>query len=106
MPTLQDVREKLAIHKFLTSKVNEKYGIKGTELIVEFVSAHMEGKLEPNVPHDLVVDYTEELNELVQQGDLVEIEVVLPDSAYRARSMYFPRGTEITVVLHANSPKN
>lgn len=40
-------------------------------------------------------DLPELLSKMVQDGELVEVEYTLPDSDYRLRSIYFPKGTII-----------
>ena len=37
------------------------------------------------------------LEKLVEEGELVEVEYALPDSNYRCRSIYFPKGTELRI---------
>lgn len=40
-------------------------------------------------------DYHKAIEELVTQGDIVEVEYILSDADYRIKSVYFPRGTKI-----------
>lgn len=61
--------------------------IKGVDLAVECAAAHIE-----DITGKDIID-TMEL--LVQQGKAVEVEYVLPKMNYRAKSIYFPKGTEI-----------
>jgi len=35
---------------------------------------------------------------MVERGDIVEVEYVLKSVPYRAKSLYFPAGTEVSVV--------
>lgn len=45
----------------------------------------------------LDVDIGVLLNELVEQKRIVEIEYVLPQMHYRIKSLYLPKGTEISI---------
>ena len=70
--------------------VNETPGIKRVTLIAESIStAYKENK------DAITGDVPSIINQLVNQGDIIEIEYVLP---YRIKSLYFPKGTEITVI--------
>jgi hypothetical protein len=66
--------------------------IKGADLVTHIVIDHYT----QNEPGDFS---TEEIlrviDQLVAEGELIEIEYVLPASSYKVRSMYFPKGTEM-----------
>jgi hypothetical protein len=70
--------------------VNESNGLKATELLLKVVNKY---------PEMLNVldgsEIAEVLEELVKEGEIVELEYVLPHMKYRVKSIYFPRGTEI-----------
>lgn len=61
--------------------------IKGVDIAVECAAAHIE---------DISAkDITDTLEQLVQQGKIIEVEYVLPSMNYRVKSIYFPKGTEV-----------
>ena len=41
----------------------------------------------------------EEIQSLVEKGELIEIEYVVPRMNYRIKSLLFPKGTEIEIVI-------
>jgi len=70
--------------------VLNKQGCKATELPVEIAVEH------PELLSQLD-NVIEVLDELVEEGNLVEVEYVLPNMNYRIKSVYFPKGTQIVV---------
>ena len=70
--------------------VETKQGCKATELVDFIAGTH---------PELLVVldDLTDTIEEMVHEGELVEVEYVLPQIEYRAKSYLLPRGTQIIV---------
>lgn len=71
--------------------VVERQGCRATELCAE---------------KDLVLgelDLSDLIEELVAEGQLVEIECVLPQMSYRIKSFLFPKGTQIEVKNGSNS---
>lgn len=79
MFTEQQVREEIV--KFVREKYHATSG--------EIVAAVGPECLEHNLA-DL-------LERMVDDGDLVETEFVLPDMHYRIKSIYFPKGTSVQV---------
>jgi hypothetical protein len=66
--------------------------IKGTDLVTHIVIDHYT----QNEPGDFSTDeILRVIDRLVAEGELIEIEYVLPTSSYKVRSIYFPKGTEI-----------
>lgn len=62
-------------------------GIKATELVTQ-VAAHT------------LIDtdqYTRLVQKLIDDGEIMEIEYVLPDMPYRAKSFYLPKGAKVVV---------
>lgn len=68
--------------------VNNNQGLKGTELVLKLMSA------------DLNIEATtllKAIDEVVQDGEIIEVEYTLPMMNYRVKSMYFPKGTVIKI---------
>jgi len=84
MPTL-DPKEKI------TQAVNNHPGIKGMELVLTLFSSSEDAVRLGETFESLI-------EELVQNGDLIELEYVVPTMDYRCKSLYFPKGTELRVV--------
>lgn len=77
--------------------VSDSAPIKGTSLVVEVtITVAKENK-------DVIQNLSDgegivnTISDLVKSGDLVEVEYVLPSMDYRAKSMYFPKGTEVRI---------
>ena len=66
--------------------VNDFGPIKATELVVRLID--IQG-----------TNITDILDELVKNGDIIEVEYTLPQMDYRVKSLYFPKGTIIGVDL-------
>lgn len=69
--------------------IESQPGIKAVELMVK-LTVDAKGKIE----------YTEmdhSLKELINDGSIVEVEYILPSMDYRIKSLYFPKGTQVTV---------
>jgi len=76
----------------IVEKVYQSGPLKGTELIPAIIQ---ENKDDLNLDD---YDMIHLLDELVNSGKLIEIEYVLPKMDYRAKSMYFPIGTDMTII--------
>ena len=70
--------------------VNTNQGVKGVELALKVMSLINPQKFQQE-------EFFRELNRLVAEGELVEIEYVLPIMEYRIKSMYFPKGTKVEI---------
>lgn len=70
--------------------ITAKQGVKSTELVAILASEH---------PELLVMmgNLADILEELVHEGEIVEIEYSLPNMRYRAKSWYLPKGTHVVV---------
>jgi uncharacterized membrane protein YcjF (UPF0283 family) len=69
--------------------VNENTGIKATQLVTDVViQCHNTNEIHPGTENLL-----QAINELVESGEIVELEFVLPSMEYRVKSIYFPKGT-------------
>ncbi len=88
-------------------------GIKGVELVAQTTAACYENVLIQTKPKGKFVAFQQEpvkkykreavidlINRMVKEGDLVEIEFVLPTMDYRVKSYYFPRGTKLNIIRH------
>jgi hypothetical protein len=72
---------------YILSLVQTKQGVKATELAAETALALMDH----NVP--------ELFQELVREGQMVEVEYVLPNLERRAKSFYLPKGTKVRLPI-------
>jgi hypothetical protein len=75
--------------------VNEFGPIKATEIVVRFMTN--------NEPDQNITDV---LDELVKNGDIIEVEYTLPQMNYCVKSMYFPKGTEVQITKGFENSKN
>lgn len=53
----------------------------------------------------VIDDLPQKLEDLVKDGQLVEVEYVLPNMSWRAKSFYLPAGTKVRVINNAEEPK-
>jgi hypothetical protein len=75
------------LEEFIKIVVEDKGPIKGVDLGLEVVKGN----------HDMSSrDVTDAINRLVKSEDIVEVEYVLPTMSYRAKSIYFPKGTKVS----------
>lgn len=70
--------------------VNDFGPIKATELVVRLIEK------QGFTQNSLITDI---LNELVKNGDIIEVSYILPSMTYREKVLYFPKGTIIGVDL-------
>lgn len=75
------------LKKIIIDIVNDNNGLKSMELI-------------PKLPESVFIylkseDICETLDELVSNGDILEIEYSVPNYSYKIKSFYLPKGTEI-----------
>lgn len=68
--------------------VEANYGIKAVDLVVRVLSITKDFHWKASAPH-----VPKLIDRLVQQGALVELQVILPTSTYKVRSLYFPADT-------------
>lgn len=83
----------------ITYLVNNKPAIKGTELVTEIITTLFENGLK-----DDAGDPVDTLNQMVKDGEIVEVEYVLPNMAYVVKSLYFPKGTVIPLQFDEKGP--
>lgn len=76
----------------ILTTVNTRQGINGVHLVLNVMSIVGPMKLEND-------EYNQELEKLVESGEIVELEYVLPQMDYRIKSIYFPKGT----IIHGQS---
>ena len=86
----KDMKEKII------ELVNDCGPIKATELIVKLIEIHDISQ------NNLILDI---LNELVKNGDIIEVEYTLPQMNYRIKSLYFPKRTEIQIINNHETRK-
>jgi hypothetical protein len=81
------------IKDLIKKTVNENQGIKATELAVSVTTALLEEKQEWTQDQ-----FFKALEELVHEREIVEVSYVLPTMDYKVKSIYFPKGTEVSIV--------
>ncbi len=79
----QDVKE------LLVRRISEKQGCKGAEVLALSEAAAVMSRHR--------CDIVELLEELVQEGRLVEVEYALPSMDYKPKKFYLPSGSRIRV---------
>ena len=93
-----------AIKDVLVRTVVEAQGLKATELANLFLD-----DLSPEearaVRHREDLDLPRLMRELVEDGELVEVEYVLPTMNYRAKSFFLPRNSEVVVISNSHAQK-
>ena len=73
------------VKNLIVQMVTDLQGVKATKLAAELIPVWLE------------YDAPELFEELVEEGQLVEIEYVLPEMNFRCKSFYFPKVTKVTV---------
>jgi hypothetical protein len=73
--------------------VNKNPGVSGVGVIAKL--PHIFGI--DNMWNDFDLD---DLYQLVEKGELVEVEYTLPDS-FRTKSLFFPKNTKVNIVEHS-----
>lgn len=68
-------------------------GIKATELTVQLAQHH---------PYESE-RYMALVQQLIEYGEIIEVEYVLPDMPYRSKSFYLPKGAKVTVPPNAKA---
>jgi hypothetical protein len=81
----------MTIREQIIDIVSRKPGIRATELISD-LSYHYEDELSYEWP-----DINAILNKLAMDKEIVELEYILPTMAFRAKNLYFPKGTQVIV---------
>lgn len=87
MATIQETSSQVSIRDTILATVNTQQGIKAVELVLNVLGSlgHAFDDRE----------YLLELSRLIQEGEVIEFEYVLPNLDYRIKSIYFPKGTVI-----------
>ncbi len=80
---------KLEIENKILDIVTASQGLKGVDLTLRVMSNDLQ--VTSNELFDIIFD-------LIEKGDLVEIEYELPSMGYRTKSFILPRGTKVNVV--------
>lgn len=82
--------------------VSRSPGIKGVQLITDTVQLVLES---PAYEGTDLAYVSKALELMVEREDIVEVEYVLKSMPYRAKSLYFPAGTEVAVVPPSKSER-
>lgn len=73
--------------------VNESTGIKAVELLVQVVRFCVNNKIRQ--PESL--EFAHLLEDMVFTKEIVEVEYIIPSVDYKVKSIFFPKGTQITI---------
>lgn len=76
------------IRKAILDIVRNSNGIKNVDLALKVLERSIPYLFESHLYGDCI-------QELVDEGEIMEIEYVLPHMDYRTKSMYFPKGTKV-----------
>lgn len=68
--------------------VNDSSGIKAVELVLEVIG-------EDSLQNFNYYFYRQILKGLIDRGEILELEYILPQINYRTKSIFFPKGTKI-----------
>jgi hypothetical protein len=84
---------KLSAKDFIIQTVNEKAPIKATELAYIVTVAGCEGECF-QMSGEAVLEL---FDKMVNDGDLVEVNYILPTMDYREKTLYFPKDTQVRI---------
>lgn len=76
----------MTLREAILVSVNSHQGMKGVDLVLNVMGL-------VNCMKFTDVEYQQELESLLKNGEVVELEYILPQLNYRIKSMYFPKGT-------------
>ena len=77
--------------EIIRKMVNESTGIKAVELATR-VAVAMHEVEERATNYDI---WEDGLDPLIESGEIIELEYILPDTDWRIKSIFFPKGTKI-----------
>ena len=80
------------VNKKILEIVEERPGIKATELVVPLVVWLFEN-YDPKDYNE--IDLVQSLYDLADKEEIIELSYVLPNMQYRTKSLFFPKGTLI-----------
>ena len=81
------------IKDLIKKTVNENQGIKATELAISVTTVLFEEKQEWTLDQ-----FFKAMEELAHEKEIVEVNYVLPTMDYKVKSIYFPKGTKVSIV--------
>lgn len=76
--------------ELICQTINRKPGIRAIDLLLKVISDNEEFV-------ELGSHFNTAIEELVENGDIVEIEYVLDTMNYRCKTIYFPKGTHVRI---------
>lgn len=77
-----------SVERAILDTVRKSTGIKGTELALKVITLVHPRTFES-------AEYITILNMLVHSGQILELEYIVPQTSYRIKSIYFPKGTTL-----------
>jgi len=78
--------------KLILDAVNNHNSIRNVDLVLNVMS-HLTTPTLMNYE-----DYEAAIEHLLSKGDIIELEVIMPQANYRVKSIYFPKGTEFVEI--------
>lgn len=87
MDKIQQDTPEISLRNIILRLIEANQGLKAVELVCKVM-----GVVNPLMFDGL--EYQREIDRLIQEGEILEVEYILPQLNYRVKSMYFPKGTE------------
>ncbi len=81
----------LELRQVIKNLISIKQGVKAPELVVEVINTLIAEGQTTSFDSE---EYQAVINALVESGDVVEMEYILPHMEYRVKSIFFPKGTK------------
>jgi hypothetical protein len=83
------------VREVILTVISNRPGIKNVDLVLNCMNLLNPLKFE-------ATDYNFELNKLISEHEIVELEYILPHMDYRVKSIYFPKGTVVSMIKIKN----
>jgi hypothetical protein len=83
------------IKEYIVKIINDRQGCKAMELVLDHTI--LSAATEPYQGGADKFDFLELMSELIAEGKVIEIEYVLSNMNYRAKSFYLPANTKVSV---------
>lgn len=75
--------------------VEDHQGMKSVDLVVNMINHFPNSRIK----------FNEWIPELIEKGELVEVEYILPSMDYRVKSFLLPKGTKVRMLLSSQCEK-
>lgn len=87
MDEIQQDTSEIPLRETILALINANSGLKAVELVCKVM-----GVVNPLMFKN--IEYQDTLEQLLKEGEIVELEYILPQLNYRVKSLYFPKGTK------------